>query len=347
MSFGEFLIEKGHITRKQLIQGWIEQESIIGSPAKIAFENSLVPEDQLVQILDLSARTGQSFRESCTALNIWTHELNKKLNQLSHIARLPIGQILVKQRSLPLTQMVEAFEDYSLNSNSPINEYCSLFGDSERAEISEIIDSLCARPSQRLDETIGIIQQCRICFFAARNLAIGADSLLAAELFNDVANLLEILEKAASDPLRLRETDYKRVAAVIQQVLRITRSLQQSLRETGNEKSFLESQEHQQRHQLVTSWIHLLSKNLEKPTSIKQSNPMNNPMNRTMPDLMSELLTELNSATGSATPSTTGPLAAFLADVGSDPITDQITETMTEMQMLVQATLCNDLQSLP
>src|ERR1700723_3537227 len=115
MSFGEFLIEKGHITRKQLIQGWIEQESIIGSPAKIAFENSLVPEDQLVQILDLSARTGQSFRESCTALNILTHELNKNLNQLSHIARLPIGQILVKQRSLPLTQMVEAFEDYSLN----------------------------------------------------------------------------------------------------------------------------------------------------------------------------------------------------------------------------------------
>jgi hypothetical protein len=330
MSFGEFLIEKGHITRKQLIQGWIEQESIIGSPAKIAFENSLVPEDQLVQVLDLSARTGQSFRESCTALNIWTHDLNKKLNQLSHIARLPIGQVLVKQRSLPLTQMVEAFEDYSLNSNSPINEYCSLFGDSERAEISEIVDSLCTHAlqgSQGLSETIGIIQQCRICFFAARNLAISADSPLAAELFNDVAKLLEVLEKTASDPTHLRETDYKRVAAVIQQVLRITRSLQQSLRETGNEKSFLDSQEHQQRHQLVTSWIHLLIKNLEKPASVK-NDQADNQMAKTMPELMSELLTELNSAT-------------------SDPTTDLTAETMTEMQLLVQATLCNDLQSLP
>jgi hypothetical protein len=351
MSFGEFLIEKGHITRKQLIQGWIEQESIIGSPAKIAFENSLVPEDQLVQILDLSARTGQSFRESCTALNIWTHELNKKLNQLSHIARLPIGQILVKQRSLPLTQMVEAFEDYSLNSNSPIHEYCSLFGDSERAEISEIVDSLCARALQGsqgpkvpkvFEETIGIIQQCRICFFAARNLAISADSPLAAELFNDVAKLLETLEKTASDPLRLRETDYRRVAAVIQQVLRITRSLQQSLRETGNEKSFLASPEHQQRHQLVTSWVHLLIKNLEKPTKQpdgQADNQMANQMAKTMPELISELLTELNSATGSAIPSTTGPLTGALAEPASEP--------MTEMQMLVQATLCNDLQPLP
>jgi hypothetical protein len=297
---------------------------MIGSPAKIAFENSLVPEDQLVQVLDLSARTGQSFRESCTALNIWTQELNKKLNQLSHIARLPIGQILVKQRSLPLTQMVDAFEDYSLNSNSPMNEYCSLFGDSERAEISEIVESLCARAVQGrqapqvpqvshiIDETIGIIQQCKICFFAARNLAIGADSPLAAELFNDVAKLLDILEKSASDPFRLRETDYKRVAAVIQQVLRMTRSLQQSLRETGNEKSFLETQEHQQRHQLVTSWVHLLIKNLERPA----------------PDLMSELITELNAELNEATGSTAA-------------------EPMTEMQMLVQATLCNDLQSLP
>jgi len=335
MSFGEFLIEKGHITRKQLIQGWIEQESIIGSPAKIAFENSLVPEDQLVQVLDLSARTGQSFRESCTALNIWTHELNKTLNQLSHIARLPIGQILVKQRSLPLMKMVAAFEEYSQNANSPIHEYCSLFGDSERAEISEIIDSLCAHAlqgaqgSQGFGETIGIIQQCRICFFAARNLAIAADSPLAAELFNDVAKLLEVLEETAGDPVRLRETDYKRVAAVIRQVLRITQSLQQSLRETGTEKSFLESQEHQQRHQLVTSWIHLLRKNLvtknpEKPTQTGQTS-----QTRTMPDLMSELLSELNSAT---------------SDQKADP--ELASEPITEMQMLVQATLCNDLQSL-
>jgi hypothetical protein len=265
MSFGEFLIERGHITRKQLIQGWIEQESITGSPAKIAFENSLVPEDQLVRILDLSARTGQSFRESCLALNIWTQDLNKKLTQLANIARLPIGQILVKQRSLPLSQMVSAFEEYLKNPDSPIGEYLSLFGDNERAEISRIIEALAARSTENSSETSGIIHECRICFLAARNLAASAESPLAAELYNDAAKLLQVLENATQELGRLRTTDYKRIAAVIRQVLTITQNLQMGLREYGTEKTFLKKEENQQRHQLVTAWLHLLIQNLEKP----------------------------------------------------------------------------------
>lgn len=275
MSFGEFLIEKGHITRKQLIQGWIEQESIVGSPAKIAFENSLVPEDQLVQILDLSARSGQSFRESCVALELWSEDLDKKLNQLAHIARLPIGQILVKQRSLPLTQMVSAFEEYLKDPESPVGEYCSLFGDNERSELAEIIESLTTRGTENSIESMGIIHQCRICFLAARNLAAKADSPISSELYNNCAKLLLTLENAIGDLNRLRTTDFKRVAAVIRQALGITQSLQQCLRENANERAFLENKDNQQRHQLVTAWIHLLIQNLERPIPTSLDAEMN------------------------------------------------------------------------
>jgi hypothetical protein len=309
MSFGEFLIERGHITRKQLIQGWIEQESIAGSPAKIAFENSLVPEDQLVRVLDLSARTGQSFRESCVALDLWTQDLNKKLTQLTHIAKLPIGQILVKQRSLPLTQMVGAFEEYLKNPDSPVGEYCSLFSDNERAEISDIVDALAMRGMENSIETVNIIHQCRICFLAARNLALAADSPLAAELYNDAAKLLQALENASRESGRLRITDFKRVAAVIRQVLTITQNLQQCLRDNGTEKNFLEKEEQQQRHQLVTAWLHLLIQNLEK------SRPQESQHSTTQSYARADAAN-----------------AAFEADEGMT--------LDSEMNMLVQATLC-------
>jgi hypothetical protein len=317
MSFGEFLIERGHITRKQLIQGWIEQESIADSPAKIAFENSLVPEDQLVRVLDLSARTGQSFRESCVTLNLWTQELNKKLTQLSHIAKLPIGQILVKQRSLPLTQMVSAFEEYLKNPNSPVGEYCLLFGDNERAEISEIVDALTTHGTENSIEMVNIIHQCRICFLAARNLAIAADSLLAAELYNDAAKLLQALENASREQGRLRPTDFKRVAAVTRQVLTITQNLQQCLRENGTEKNFLEKEERQQRHQLVTAWLHLLIQNLEKPRPRES---------------------ERSSVPGHGHGQTSAQSQADAANAAFEA--DESLTLDSEMNMLVQATLC-------
>ncbi len=110
--FGDFLVEKGIISREKLLDGLVEQADGLPSTLHLISTSKLLSEDQIFQALDAQVQKCLDFKEACKALGFWDSSKEAALQTKIAEARIPFGQILVRKGLVDLVALTKAFDEF-------------------------------------------------------------------------------------------------------------------------------------------------------------------------------------------------------------------------------------------
>jgi hypothetical protein len=110
--FGDILIKKGLIDESALLKGLLEQQDLTPSVARIIFEEKLLDEKQILNVMRLQFERRSEFMTACREMGLLTPMLEQAIQQGYKMRRKPIGEILVSQGVLALSDLVKTLDDY-------------------------------------------------------------------------------------------------------------------------------------------------------------------------------------------------------------------------------------------
>lgn len=108
--FGEYLVEKGHLSKSKLLGALIDQIKTIPSVAEIVYENSLMDHEVMLQVLLYQHCHKIGFIEAAKQLSFWTTEIHDQLDKIIMQKKVPLGEILVKSGTVSLDIIAEALD---------------------------------------------------------------------------------------------------------------------------------------------------------------------------------------------------------------------------------------------
>lgn len=110
--FGQYLVEKGHVTQRQLLECLIEQSNLMHSVPKVCLEHSLLEDKDIFDILRQQAYSKKDFVTIATDMGLWTDEKQKKLEEESQKSRPLIGELLLSKGYLQAEKMSNILAEF-------------------------------------------------------------------------------------------------------------------------------------------------------------------------------------------------------------------------------------------
>ena len=110
--FGEFLVEKGVITKDHLVDALVDQISNTPPLCQIVFENKIIPPSKLFDVFRYQQDNQSEFVSACKALGIWTQEVQDKTNSYLDELRRPLGHILVNKGVIDLKKLTNMLDEF-------------------------------------------------------------------------------------------------------------------------------------------------------------------------------------------------------------------------------------------
>ena len=104
MFFGEYLIEKGHVSMQQVLDALDRQREMIVTIGRLARREKVLSDDQIYMILNRQTETHCPFGEAAVALGFLSGEQLEELLALQ-LNRPKIGEILVSMNALSKESM--------------------------------------------------------------------------------------------------------------------------------------------------------------------------------------------------------------------------------------------------
>lgn len=111
--FGNTLIDKGLISKSDLVNALIQQSSALPSPAKVCLEKGLMDADSILEGITMRG-PGDNFKCSCKRLGSWTDEINAAIIEEQTKLKTPLGQILVNNFGVDISVISD-----ELNQSEP------------------------------------------------------------------------------------------------------------------------------------------------------------------------------------------------------------------------------------
>lgn len=110
--FGQYLVEKGHVTQRQLLECLIEQSNLMHSVPKICMDHNLLSDSDIFDILRQQAYSKKDFVTIATDMGLWTDEKQKKLEDESQKSRPLIGELLLNKGYLQTEKMSHVLAEF-------------------------------------------------------------------------------------------------------------------------------------------------------------------------------------------------------------------------------------------
>lgn len=108
--FGEYLVEKGHLTKSSLLEALVQQIKTIPSITEVIFNEKLMDHEKHLQILLQQHQKKIGFIEAAKQLNLWSDELHSEVDKYITQKKIPLGEILVKSGTITLDVIAEALD---------------------------------------------------------------------------------------------------------------------------------------------------------------------------------------------------------------------------------------------
>ncbi len=111
--FGEFLIDEGMITKKDFVDAMIIQAEALPSLPLAVHELKIFDIDTQLAIFTYQATHFKEYRAACVEMGIWDEATMEHPLGRFFLSRLtPLGEILVEQGRMTITQLSRALEKY-------------------------------------------------------------------------------------------------------------------------------------------------------------------------------------------------------------------------------------------
>ncbi len=110
--FGEFLVEKGVITKENLVDALIHQISTTPPTCQIVFENKILSSANLFDIFRYQQDHQVDFISASKALGLWGQEVQDKVNASLEELRKPLGHILVGRGLIDLKKLTHMLDEF-------------------------------------------------------------------------------------------------------------------------------------------------------------------------------------------------------------------------------------------
>lgn len=118
--FGEYLVEKGAVSKDQLVDALIEQLKAQPLPCEILRGEKLMDPASLLAIFNLQAERGLGFISAARELGRWSEEWDGVIARASLGRRPPLGEILVRRGAIELSKMTLLLDDYLSEERSSL-----------------------------------------------------------------------------------------------------------------------------------------------------------------------------------------------------------------------------------
>ena len=106
MFFGEYLIEKGHVSMQQVLDALDRQREMIVTIGRLARREKILSDDQIYMILNRQTETHTPFGEAAVEMGFLSDEQLQELLALQ-LNRPKIGEILVSMNAISKDKMEE------------------------------------------------------------------------------------------------------------------------------------------------------------------------------------------------------------------------------------------------
>mgnify|MGYP005638223869 CR=1 FL=1 len=120
--FGLYLVEKGLIDNHDLLTSLMEQSKSTPTPSEVVFEGNLLSEEDQLKALDFQSQEHVEYRTACKNLGLWTEELEFKIKEAMFKTRQPLGQILLNNDIVEMTDLTAALDDFMVEYEDEIKE---------------------------------------------------------------------------------------------------------------------------------------------------------------------------------------------------------------------------------
>jgi HPt (histidine-containing phosphotransfer) domain-containing protein len=110
--FGQYLVDKGVISKSDLVRALIIQLENTPSVTSVILENDLLTTDQLYQIFQLQADHKSGFIEAARELGCWGTKIQEQVEKILSSKRKPIGEILVKLGATEISNISKALDEF-------------------------------------------------------------------------------------------------------------------------------------------------------------------------------------------------------------------------------------------
>jgi hypothetical protein len=115
--FGQYLVEKGLLKEDELVLALVDQIKKLPSIIEIIFEKKMLSSKEILSILLLQQNEKLSFVEAAKKLQLWTKELELKVDLELSYKKIPLGELLVSSKVLSLESIVEALDEFLTESS--------------------------------------------------------------------------------------------------------------------------------------------------------------------------------------------------------------------------------------
>jgi hypothetical protein len=110
--FGEYLVEKGLVNPDDLVKALLEQVNTTPSVAAVTHELGLMGAKEMLLVLGHQSRQQVEFKKAATDLGKWTPEIDATVLKTLSQKKIPIGQILVKNRATSFDILTKALDEF-------------------------------------------------------------------------------------------------------------------------------------------------------------------------------------------------------------------------------------------
>lgn len=110
--FGEFLIEKGMITKDDLVKALIVQLESTPTVTEAVFKSELLSSDEFYDIFQVQFRKKTGFIEAAKELGLWNDKIQVAVEKHLAATRIPLGEILVQTGLANIESISHALDEF-------------------------------------------------------------------------------------------------------------------------------------------------------------------------------------------------------------------------------------------
>lgn len=158
--FGQYLLEKGKITREQLLEAVEHQKSINVSLGTVALEKGMLNPDQINKIHFEQRKTDKKFGELAVTLGLLTADQVDQILKAQMSRHVYLGEALVKKGFLTLEQLDQALKQYESEQAKDKTEISSFLLRIKNTDLVEAYVDLTVKMFLRMAREIVKVSGC-------------------------------------------------------------------------------------------------------------------------------------------------------------------------------------------
>lgn len=139
--FGEFLVSRDIISQSQLIEALIEQIESTPPICKIAYQEKLLSDEQLLKVFNTQQEHNVDFIHALSKSDLDVTSFKEKLPSLINKYRKPLGQILVAKNYIDLKVMTNMLDEFLAQLTENIKHQNNISDNESPQETNELNES--------------------------------------------------------------------------------------------------------------------------------------------------------------------------------------------------------------